>query len=120
MAHSLYNCTRVENYKTWRFRLMPGYKRRRLGAHLLLDAHRHLSNPANPKSVFGYDILPFNSTTAMKLLWKIWITEGNFYLNHHEFPSWPGKIESFVWSLYSYASNLGKALLGRDLHSNCD
>jgi hypothetical protein len=103
--------------KSWKFRLMTPYQRNELGSRLLLAAHRHLSNPANPMAAFGYDLLPFNSTEATRLLWEIWSKDGNFYRKHGHLTKWfkiEAQIRSIPWRVRSRVGLIWGALTGND------
>ena len=78
----------MPKYKTWRFRLMTGLQRKELGSHLLLSAHYYLSHPPNPAAPLGHDIVGFNETEALRLLWNIWHKEGNFHRKGGHLSKW--------------------------------
>ena len=85
-------------YKTWKFRLMSGYKRRKMGAGLLLRAQSHLTAlPYLNALIMGRDTSPYRTerdTPAYELISSIWLEDGNFYRNRCEFPVWRSRAES--------------------------
>lgn len=87
-------------YKTWKFRLMTGLQRREYGRRIIGHAYHYLSNPKNPNAPFGFDIAPFNSTDALRLLWETIHKNGNFYKNGEYLTKWDGfedKVRNIPW-----------------------
>jgi hypothetical protein len=88
-------------YKTWKFRLMSGYSRRKAGAWIL---HRAMNYQSWPKT----------DREAAKLIESILHRDGNFYCGHNRFPRWRQSLESSYDSLCYKLRVLGKAIVFSD------